>query len=253
MDAHQIAEKIEALIASGAEGYTYGKRLLNVRELGTQEGVSAQTASAAYQALAMRGLVRTTKKSGTWVIGSKTTRIHLGTFDAAPDWTLPVWSTDDDTDIKETKLYKVSASEASGLSEYGIADGTQIVERHYVKTVNGAPVQHKVTILPYDRAIAMPKEPGYTGIAPMMTPVGHPVISQPSGMNMSDWLGWGVDDYVTEFGDTKMTEDSAEIFEVPAGTIAKGSFCMAKTSEGETVFLVITTQGANTKFTITHK
>lgn len=253
MDAHQIAEKIETLIASGAEGYEYGKKLLNVRDLGTQEGVSAQTASAAYQSLAMRGLVRISKKSGTWVIGSKTTKIHLGTFDSAPDWTLPVWSTDDETDVKETKLYKVSVSQAEGLTEWGIADGTQITERHYVKTVNGAPVQHKVTVLPYDRAIAMPRDADYAGIAPMMTPVGHPVVSQPSGMTMSDWLGWGVDSYVTEFGDSKMSEESAEIFGVPAGTVSMGSFCMAKTADGETVFVVITTQSKTAKFTITHK
>jgi GntR family transcriptional regulator len=253
MDAQQIAEKIEVLIAAGAEGYEYGKKLLNVRELGAQEGVSAQTASAAYQALALRGLVRISKKSGTWVIGSKTTKIHLGTFDSAPDWTLPVWSTDDENDVKETTLYKVGISEANGLTEWGIADGTQIVERHYVKRVNGAPVQHKVTVLPYDRAVAMPQDPGYSGMAPMMTPVGHPIVSPPSGINMSQWLGWDVEDYTTEFGDTKMGPESAEIFGVPAGTIAMGSFCMAKTRDGETVFVVITTQAKTAKFTITHK
>jgi hypothetical protein len=32
-----------------------------------------------------------------------------------------------------------------------------------------------------------------------------------------------------------------------------GSFCMAKTADGETVFVVITTQSKTAKFTITHK
>lgn len=253
MDAQQIAKKIEALIAEGAEGYTFGSKLMNVRALGAQEGVSAQTASTAYQALAIRGMVRISKKSGTWVIGSKTTKIHLGTFNEAPDWTLPVWSTDSDDDVKETALVRVNSREAEGLAEWGIADGTRILERHYVKKVNGAPVQHKVTVLPYDRAIAMPIDPDYTGPAPMMTPVGDEVITPPSGLNMSQWLGWGVDTYTTDFGDCEMSADSAEIFGVPAGTAAMGSFCMAKTEDGETVFVVITTQSKTARFTITHK
>lgn len=251
MDANQIAEKYEKMITTGE--LAYGARLPSVRDLGTTEGVSPQTAAAAYSILAAYGLVRTSKKSGTWVIGAKSTRLHLGTFDSAPDWNLPVWSTEDPTDVKTTTLYKVSVDHAEGLSDWGIPDGTRIAERHYVKTVNGAPVQHKVTVIPYDRAVCMPQDADYEGVAPMMSPVGHPVISPPLGINMSTWLGWGVDDYVTVFGGTKMTEEAAEAFGVPKGTPGMGSFCTAKTATGETVFVTITTQTLTAQFTITHK
>lgn len=253
MTAQTIADKIEPLIAAGAEGYRFKDQLLNVRALGEQEGVSAQTASAAYQILAMRGLVVTTKKSGTRVTGAKTTFIELGTFDRAPDWNKPVTSTDEEGDVTETTLTEFEVTEASGLAEWGIADGTRVTERHYTKTTNGAPVQHKVTYMPYEYAEAMPQDASYQGVPPMLSPKGQPVVSPPRGINMSQWLGWGVDDYVTEYGLVKTTEAASKALGVPVGTPMMGSICKATTPEGKTVFMVLTTQSITAKFRLIHK
>lgn len=253
MDAHQIAAKYKKLIIAGAPGFENGNRLKSVRDVGTEEGVSAQTAAAAYSLLATYGLVRTSKKSGTWVIGAKTANMHLGSFNAGPDWNLATWSTGDENDVNTITLYKVSVDQAEGLAEYGIPDGTQVAERHYRKEVNGVPVQHKVSVIPYELAVKMPQDPSYTGVAPMLSPVGHPVISPPKGISPAEWLGWDVDRYFTTIGVTDMTRSAAEVFGVPVGTPGIGHFTVAKNSGGGTVFVSVGTSTLTHKYTIDHK
>lgn len=253
MTAQTIADKIEPRIAAGDEGFQYGDQLLNVRALGAQEGVSAQTASAAYQILAMRGLVVTTKKSGTRVSAPKTTYVEAGTFDRAPDWNKEVSTTGNPDDVIEVTLTKFEVSAASGLSEWGIEDGTRVTERHYTKTTNGAPVQHKVTYMPYEYAESMPQDDTYQGVPPMLTPKGQPIVKPPRGINMSQWMGWDVDDYVTEYFLVKSSPDAAKALGIPVGTPMIGSACKATTTEGKTVFVVLTTQALTARIRLIHK
>jgi len=253
VNAHEIAEKIEGLITAGAEGYRHGDRLLSVRDLGESENVSAQTAAAAYSLLAVRGLVVTSKKSGTRVAATKSASFRLGSF-GKPDWNLKDWEVKDGTDEGTVSLYDLVFSNADAhLAEIGFPEGSQVVERHFRKDIAGVPVQHKVTILPYDLARSMPQDSSYDGPPPMMTPVGHPVVDRPAGKSMMDWLGWDVAHNRVEIHNGPIGEMAAKVLGVPQGTPGLIANATIRDSSGNVLYVTISTGLSTNVYVLDHE
>jgi regulatory GntR family protein len=253
VNAHQIAEKIEAQITAGAEGYQHGDRLLSVRDLGEAENVSAQTAAAAYSLLAVRGLVVTSKKSGTRVAATKAASFRLGSF-GKPDWNLKDWEVKDGTEEGTVSLYDMVFTTANAdHAKLGLPEGSQIVERHYRKEIKGVPVQHKVTILPYDLARSMPQDSSYDGPPPMMTPVGHPVVARPAGKSMMDWLGWDVAHNRVQIQNGPIGEMAAKVLGVPQGTPGLLANAAIRDSEGNVLYLTLSTGLSTNVYILDHE
>lgn len=252
MDAHQIAAKIEGLIASGAEGYQHKNRLLSVRNLGEAEGVSAQTAAAAYSLLEARGLVTVSNKSGTYVSATKAAVFRLGSFDCAPNWDLKDWEVKDGSQgVMELEKMAFEATDEE-LATIGREPGTRVVVRHYRKLIDGVSVQHKAVVLPYDLASTMPQDENYEGLPPMMTPIGHPLIVRPEGRSMHDWLGWDCKTNQVRIKNVAVGEMAAKVLGVPVGTPGLAAYGTIRDSAGDVMYTTILTGLATSEFVLDH-
>lgn len=247
MNANTIAAVIRQKIAAGE--YRYGSRLASVRDLAEEHGVSQQTAAAAYAALGALGLVRTERGSGTTVAAGPSADAHLGTFTppdlaAAQAWK-PAEASGQATE--ETTLVRQLAA-TKPMEPWGIGQGDQVVERTRIRSVDGVPVQHKLTVMPYEVAARRPD--GHDGIPPMLAPVGAEPVRPPKGVRVADWLGWDVVGTSCVITAEPMDEAACAAFGVPAGTPGFRVVAIAKNSSGSTVSVTVTTAPLHHRVTL---
>ncbi|MFF8775491.1 GntR family transcriptional regulator [Kitasatospora sp. NPDC015120] len=238
MNANLIVAEIRKGIATGR--YRYGTRLPSVRDLAEQYGVSQQTAAAAYAVLSALGLARTERGSGTTVAAGPAADAHLGTFtppdlSAAVAWK-PAQAGAEATE--ETTLVRQLAA-SDEMAAWGITPGTNVVERTRVRSVGGVPVQHKVTVLPYEIASKVPH--GFEGVPPMLAPVGAPPMKPPHGVRVADWLGWDVDRTECAITAEPMSLDACNSLRMPEGSPGFRIVNVTRNSDGATVYVTVTT------------
>lgn len=247
MNANAIAERIRAGIAAGE--YRYGSRLPSVRDLAEEHGVSQQTAAAAYAVLATLGLVKTERGSGTTVAAGPSADAHLGTFSppdlaAAQAWrpTAPGAQVSEET----TRVRQMAAT--AEMTDWGIPSGSDVVERTRIRSVDGVPVQHKLTIMPYEIASRSPE--GHEGAPPMLAPVGAPPLSPPQGTRMADWLGWDVATTECVITAEPMHADACEALGISEGSPGFRIVDVTRNSEGGVVYVTVTTTPLHHRVTL---
>lgn len=245
MNANDIVAEIRKGIATGQ--YRYGARLPSVRDLAEQHDVSQQTAAAAYAVLSALGLARTERGSGTTVTAGPAADAHLGTF-TPPDLAAAVaWkpSNEGGEASEETTLVRQLPAP---ISDWGIPEGTEIVERTRIRSVDGVPVQHKLTVLPYEIAALTPE--GHEGVPPMLAPVGAQPVRPPHGVRVADWLGWDVSYTECSITADPMSPAACEAFQMPEGSPGFRVLSIARDSEGNTVFTTTTTAPLHHRVTL---
>ncbi|MFE9853473.1 GntR family transcriptional regulator [Streptomyces sp. NPDC005576] len=247
MNASAIVADIRSGIAAGQ--YQYGARLPSVRELADKYEVSQQTAAAAYAVLSALGLTRTERGSGTTVAAGPSADAHLGTY-APPDLTAALpWKPSNAVGQagEETTLVRQSPATAE-MALWGISEGADVVERTRIRSVDGVPVQHKLTVLPYPIAAKTPD--GYEGVPPMLAPVGAQPIKPPKGVRVADWLGWDV--ALTECAITAepMPLAVCEALRMQEGSPGFRIVNITKNSVGETVYVTVTTTPLHHRVTL---
>ena len=247
MGAHSIANAIREAINSGK--YPHGSRLPTVRELMARHDVSQQTVASAYNMLADQGLVKTSGSAGTTVIAAPPGTAHLGTYAPADLSVADPWtSTLGGEEKEETVLVRQFLSGAHEAS-WGIPEGTIVVERIRKRTIDGIPAQHKLTLLPYDTALKVPE--GYTGVPPMLAPVGAPAPDKPAGVRMADWLGWDIAHTQVTISDKPMRDDACEMLGMPEGTPGRIITNVSKDSSGAVLYVTVTTAPVHHDITMT--
>ncbi|MEU2441823.1 GntR family transcriptional regulator [Streptomyces rubradiris] len=247
MNANTIATDIRRKIAAGE--YRYGSRLPSVRDLAEQYGVSQQTAAAAYATLAALGLVRTERGSGTVVTAGPSADAHLGTFtppDLAAGTAWQPTRTEAQASEETTLVRQMTAPKA--MEAWGISEGDQVVERTRIRSVDGVPVQHKLTVMPYELAARRPE--GYDGIPPMLAPVGAEPVRPPKGVRVADWLGWDVAGTSCVITTEPMGDAACTAFKVPEGTPGFRIVAITSDSAGATVSVTVTTAPLHHRVTL---
>ncbi|EST17903.1 GntR family transcriptional regulator [Streptomyces niveus] len=246
MNANAIVAEIRNGIAAGQ--YRYGSRLPSVRDLADQYGVSQQTAAAAYAVLSALGLTRTERGSGTTVAAGPAASAHLGTF-TPPDLAaaLPWRPAAEGEASEETTLVQQIPAPAE-LAEWGIEEGADVVERTRIRSVDGTPVQHKITVLPY--SVAAQKPDDYEGVPPMLAPVGAPPIKPPHGTRVSDWLGWDVAATECAITAEPMSSAACAALGMPDGSPGFRIVNVTRNSEKKTVYVTITTTPLHHRVTL---
>ncbi|MYV42906.1 GntR family transcriptional regulator [Streptomyces sp. SID1328] len=248
MNANTIAAAIRKEIATGQ--HPYGSRLPTVRELAEQYGVSQQTAASAYSVLAALGLVRTDRRSGTTVTAGRQADAHLGHF-TPPDLGAEgaqAWRPTSGGDAAEETTLVRQITATDDMNAWGIPEGSSVVERTRIRSVDGAPVQHKLTVLPYTLAARTPE--GYDGIPPMLAPVGAAPVRPPHGVRMADWLGWDVAGTEVVITTEPMDKAAADALGVPEGTPAFRIVGISRDGEGQTVVVTVTTAPLHHRVTL---
>ncbi|MBT1187239.1 GntR family transcriptional regulator [Streptomyces sp. CJ_13] len=247
MDASTIAAQLRQKIIEGE--YPHGSKLPTVRDLAAEHGVSQQTASAVYTALGALGLVRTDARSGTRVAASKQSDAHLGTF-TPPDLSVAeAWkpTAAQGTATEETTLVRQLDAPAQ-MTAWGITEGTTVVERTRIRSVDGVPVQHKMTVMPYEIAAKMPD--GYEGTPPMLTPAGETSPKAPAGVRVADWLGWDTARTESVITAEPMDGTVCTALGIPAGAPGFRIVGVTRSSQGGTVFVTITSAQLHHRVTL---
>ncbi|MEV5205161.1 GntR family transcriptional regulator [Streptomyces sp. NPDC053720] len=238
MTANAIVAEIRRGIAAGE--YAYGARLPSVRDLADQHGVSQQTAAAAYAVLSALGLTRTAAGSGTTVAAGPAADAHLGTYAPPELAAAKAWqASSPNSEVSEETYLVRQATAPAEWADWGIPEGAAVVERHRIRRVDGVPVQHKLTVLPYEIAARMPA--GHEGIPPMLAPVGAPPVSPPAGTRMADWMGWDVNRTQCQITAEPMDSAAAEALGAPDGGPGFRVVSVAKAADGETLYVTVTT------------
>ncbi|MFI9429133.1 GntR family transcriptional regulator [Streptomyces achromogenes] len=247
MNANTIATDIRRKIAAG--DHRYGSRLPSVRDLAEQYGVSQQTAAAAYATLAALGLVRTERGSGTVVTAGPSADAHLGTF-TPPDLAAgTAWQpTRAEAQASEETTLVRQMTAPKSMEAWGISEGDQVVERTRIRSVDGVPVQHKLTVMPYELAARRPE--GYDGIPPMLAPVGADPVRPPKGVRVADWLGWDVVGTSCVITTEPMDDAACAAFKVPEGTPGFRIVAITRDSTGATVSVTVTTAPLHHRVTL---
>lgn len=234
----QIAAALRQRILSGE--FAYESRMPNVRELAQEYNSSQQTAAAAYAALAGMGMVRTGRgKQGTIVAAGPPAAAHLGTFGPYDVTAATAWKALSGGPAEAVTARVRQTVATAGMADWGIPEGTEVVERTRVRSVDGIPVQHKVTVMPYEVASRQPE--GYEGIPPMLTPAGESAMGPPPGVRMADWLGWGVTRTESTITAEPMDKDAAEALGLPEEVPGFRVVGISLNAEGGTVFVTVTT------------
>jgi GntR family transcriptional regulator len=247
MNANSIAAQIRRGIAAGE--HRYGTRLPSVRDLAEQHGVSQQTAAAAYATLAALGLVRTERGSGTTVAAGPSADAHLGTFTPPDLAASTAWKPSESSGLASEETTQVRQMPANKAMEaWGIAEGDTVVERTRIRSIDGIPAQHKLTVLPYELASRMPE--GHEGVPPMLAPVGAEPIRPPEGVRVSDWLGWDVVGTKCSITAEPMDEAACLALSVPEGTPGFRVVGITQDSAGSTVSVTVTTTPLHHRVTL---
>ena len=237
MNANAIVAEIRRGISTGQ--YRYGTRLPSVRDIADQYGVSQQTAAAAYAVLAALGLARAERGSGTTVAAGPAADAHLGTF-APPDLAAaqPWRPNQGGASTEETTLVRqIPATEE--MIPWGFPEGTDLVERTRIRSVDGIPIQHKITLMPYQIATRTPE--GYEGVPPMLVPVGAQPVKPPRGVRVADWLGWDVARSECIITAEPMLPDACSALGMPEGSPGFRIVNITRDSGGGTVYVTVTT------------
>jgi len=247
MNANQIAADIRQRIAAGE--YRYDTRLPGVRDHAEEYDVSQQTIAAAYAALAALGLVRTERGSGTTVTAGPSADAHLGTF-TPPDLTAALaWKPAPEVgEATETTTAVRQIAAPKTMSSWGITEGSSVVERTRLRSIDGVTAQHKLTVLPYEIATRLPS--GYEGVPPMLAPVGADPIRPPHGVRMADWLGWDAVGTSCTITAEPMDDAAALALGVPTGTPGFRVVAVTKDSTGATVSVTVTTAPLHHRITL---
>ncbi|MFE3654645.1 GntR family transcriptional regulator [Streptomyces sp. NPDC059152] len=232
--ASELAAELREGIAAGQ--YRYGTRLPGVRGLAEQRGVSQQTVAAAYATLAALGLVRTERGSGTVVTAGRAATAHLGAFSPPNLAVGKPWRADDGEVSEETTLVRQLPA-PKYVQDWGISG--EIVERTRIRRVDGVPVQHKLTVMPYQVAARVPD--GHQGVPPMLAPVGAPPLSPPAGVRVADWLGWDVGDTEVRISAEPMLSAAAEALGVSEAAPGFRILNITRDGSGGTLYATVTT------------
>ena len=134
------------------------------------------------------------------------------------------------------------------MAVWGIEEGTEVVERTRIRSVNGTPVQHKVTVMPH--ALAAKRPEGYDGVPPMLAPVGAAPVKPPEGVRMAEWLGWGLagtECYITA---EPMDQAAAEALGLPVDVPGFRVVGIARNQEGGPAFVTVTTAPLHHRITL---
>lgn len=247
MNANTIAAEIRRGIAAGE--YRHGSRLPSVRDLAEQHGVSQQTAAAAYATLAALGLVRTERGSGTTVAAGPSADAHLGAF-TPPDLAIAdAWKPAQSASQASEETTQVRQMPATKEMEaWGIEEGSTVVERTRIRSIDGIPAQHKLTVMPYEFAARTPQ--GHEGIPPMLAPVGAEPVRPPKGVRVADWLGWDVAGTTCAITAEPMADAACAALGVPEGTPGFRVVGITRNSEGATVSVTVTTAPLHHRVTL---
>ncbi|MER7068973.1 GntR family transcriptional regulator [Streptomyces albidoflavus] len=220
-------EIIKALTEEIDQGnLKYGDRLKPTRELAEKYGTTAQTVSAALSVMAGMGMIQVQRGWGAKVITGRKANIKLGTYlsanrEVATGTT--AWARSSGNGSKEgpTAVSQTVATEED--ADTGIPAGTEVVERTRIRfDADGAPCQHKRTLVAVDAATLTPE--GWTGLPPMMRPGD---VTPPAGMSIAKWLGMGVTRVLYE-----INTDQADAAAAAALTLPEGTPCMRIVSRG---------------------
>lgn len=246
MNANTIAGAVREGIATGQ--YRHGTKLPPVRRLAEEYGVSQQTAAAAYGLLAALGMVRIEQGNGTIVTAGQSADAHLGTFTPPDMAAVPAaWKpTTSGQASEETTLVRLLAA-PDHMAAWGIA-GTDVVERTRIRSVDGIPVQHKLTIVPHHLASASPA--GHTGIPPLLAPVGAERMTPPHGTRFADWLGWSVERTETVITVEAMDAAASAALGMTEGTPGFRVVAVARDPQGGPVFVTINTTPLHHRLTL---
>ncbi|MBW1603569.1 GntR family transcriptional regulator [Streptomyces sp. JJ66] len=240
MTASRIVADIRQGIADGQ--YRHGTRLPSVRDLADQYGVSQQTAAAAYAVLAALGLARSERGSGTTVAAGPAADAYLGTY-TPPDLDAPgaqAWRATNEgaTATEETTLVRQIVA-TDEMAEWGIPSGSDVVERTRIRSLEGIPVQHKITVVPYDLASRRPE--GYEGVPPMLAPVGAAPMKPPRGTRVADWLGWDVQKTDCAITAEPMAADACTALLMPEGSPGFRVVNVSRDGADSVVYATVTT------------
>ncbi|MFD3511218.1 GntR family transcriptional regulator [Nocardia sp. NPDC058666] len=240
MNSNHIAADIRRGIAAGE--YRYGARLPSVRDMAERYEVSQQTVAAAYAVLAALGMVRTERGSGTVVTAGRSADAHLGNY-TPPDLasaTATAWKPSEEgvQATEETTLVRQLAAPKS-MEPWGIAEGSQVVERTRIRSIEGTPAQHKLTVIPYEIAARSPE--GHEGAPPMLAPVGSAPVKPPTGVRVADWLGWDVATTEAFITAEPMDPAASSALGMAEGTPGFRIVNVTKDSAGATVYVTMTT------------
>ena len=244
MNANSIASEIREGISTGR--YRHGTRLPAVRRLAEERGVSQQTVAAAYAQLAALGMVRTEQGSGTVVTAGLPADAHLGSF-GPPDLSLPIWKPTAGGEASEATTLVRQLAAPAWMAEHGIVD-TDVVERTRIRRVDGVPVQHKLTIVPY--ALASYRPAGHEGVPPLLAPVGAERMAPPAGVRFADWIGWEVTRTDTVITAEPMDEAAAEALGLTEGTPGFRIVGVARDPRESTVFVTVNTTPLHHRLTL---
>lgn len=237
MGAHEIAESMKARMIAG--DLKNGDKLPTVRALKEQLNVSQQTVASAYNMLADQGLVKTDRNSGTTVIAAPPGSAHLGTYKPGDLSVADPWKSTLGGDEAETTVLVQQFPALDREVDWGIPVGTVVVERTRIRTIDGIPAQHKLTVLPYAVAELVPD--GFQGIPPMLAPVGAPPGTKPEGVRMADWLGWDIAHTEVTIGTGSMSHDACRMLNKPVGTPGTLITNISKDSSGNVLYVTVST------------
>lgn len=245
MNAHEIAAALRSAIAAGE--YPHGSKLPTIRQTAERYSVSHQTAASAYSVLAVLGMVRTDRRSGTTVTAGQSADAHLGTF-VPPDLTAAeAWKpTNGGTASEETTLVRQTETPPMELPWTSTEGG--FVERTRIRSVDSVPVQHKLTVLPYTIAARTPE--GYDGIPPMLAPVGATPVKPPNGVRYADWLGWNTARTECSITAEPMIPEACKALGLPDGAPGFRVLAVAYDPEGKAVSATVTTTPLHHRVTL---
>ncbi|MFD6065366.1 GntR family transcriptional regulator [Streptomyces diastaticus] len=245
--ATSLAAELRRRITAG--DYAYGARMPSVRELAERYETSQQTAAAAYAALEGSGMVRVGRgREGTTVTAGPPADAHLGTF-TPPDLTAAkAWRSANDQGATEATIEVVQTAATPEMVAWGIPEGSDVVIRTRLRTIDGVPVQHKITVMPL--AIAERQPEGYTGVPPMLAPVGAPAVSPPEGVRIADWLGWDVAGTECAITAEPMSHAASAALGLPQDVPGFAVVGIARNSADDIVYVTVTTAPLHHRITL---
>lgn len=237
MNQIEIVKALTAEIDRGV--YKYGDRLPTTREMAELYGTSQQTVAAALAVMANMGMVQVQRGWGSKVITGKPGKIMLGTYlsanrEVATGTTS--WARNNGNGSTEGPTQVSQTVTADADADAGIPVGTEVVERTRTRfDSDGAPVQHKRTLVTIDAATLKPE--GWTGLPPMMSPGD---VVPPEGMSIAKWLGMGVEEVLYDIQTAPVTGPAAVALTLPEGTPCLRIVSRGIKGDGQVAYATVT-------------
>ncbi|MEU6977777.1 hypothetical protein [Streptomyces sp. NPDC046371] len=91
---------------------------------------------------------------------------------------------------------------------------------------------------------------GYEGTPPMLTPAGETSPKAPAGVRVADWLGWDVARTESVITAEPMDETVCTALGIPAESPGFRIVGITRSSQGETVFVTITSAQLHHRVTL---